>query len=477
MTRRWAMPMLTVLAVITVGCASSGPPVSGASAGSTAADATCTPGAAPAPGKPVPVTLWHFVSEWQGAPALKAMVEDFNRSQDQVRVTVRAFKSDDELAAQFLEAARAGKGLPDVVQLRGDVTRAAIDGHLVVPVQACLDAHPEDLADVLPQTLAGTRIGTTQWGLPLGYETAVLLYDTHAFEQAGLDPRRPPATLAELHADAQALAAAGVAHPMAAWWPDGLLALSGVGQTDADSGHAGTPTRATFDTPDTYDIVRWAGQMWAEKLLYEFPPKRDWTTDLAAIARGESAMTIHGTMDLKDVTKALAQGQAPGISLAVAAVPSLHGPAATRSPVEGAFLTGTGGRATTAWRFLSWFESPAQQARWARESVFLPIRRSAAADSGLQARWAQLPGIAAAWNVVATASATPQALVGPLGEITGDEVGWLRIVDGSVSMEEDFAGRIARANARLVAYARDPLAFARCAVRPRPDNTPPPTCP
>ncbi len=35
-------------------------------------------------------------------------------------------------------------------------------------------------------------------------------------------------------------------------------------------------------------------------------------------------MTIHNALDLKDVTNALAQGQAPGFRLGVAAVPTLH---------------------------------------------------------------------------------------------------------------------------------------------------------
>src|SRR6202043_1518052 len=98
-------------------------------------------------------------------------------------------------------------------------------------------------------TLAETKVGSTQWGMPDGYDPIVGFYDLHALTGAGLDPTRLPETLGEMLTAARALVANGVSDPITTLSDASVVALSGVRVTDENDGHAGRPTRAAFDTP------------------------------------------------------------------------------------------------------------------------------------------------------------------------------------------------------------------------------------
>lgn len=416
----------------------------------------------PPPGSnPVTITMWHFLDDFDGAPTLSAMVADFNRSQAGVRVQLRTFRGDDDLAANYLRLATAHKPLPDLVQFHGDVTRTAIDENLVVPVQACLDAHHQGVSDFLEAALAPTRIGSTQWGLPLGLRVPLFVYNRSAFDKAGLDPDRPPATLADVRADADRLHAAGVSDPLGLFHLYDLLATSGAKYTDADEGHSGRATRPTIDTPTARAVVAWA-QQYVDG--FPGPPPAPGTGDLQDIGRGRTAMTIHDSSDMRVAATALAQGQAPGLDFGVAPVPSLDGPPAIRPYAEGLFLSrGPDAHVAAAWEFLDWLEAPAQQARLHEGSVFFPTRRSAGQDPTLVAYWAGLPLLADAWRVMQTARVVPEPLIGPLKEVLSD-VGIAGVLQHKTTLDEAFAGAPGRIARNLEAYDRNPVVYASCAV-------------
>ena len=449
----------------------------GAACGHQASGARAAPGSGrctaslPPPGsKPIEITMWHFLDDFDGAPTLSAMVADFNRSHAGVRVHLRSFRNDDDLATNYLRLASAHKQLPDLVQFHGDVTRTAIDENLVVPVQACLDAHHLDVSDFLEAAVAPTRIGSTQWGLPLGLSAPLFLYNRSAFERAGLDPDRPPVTLADVRADADRLHAAGISDPMGFLHLFDLLATSGAEFTDAGEGHAGRATQPRIDTPTARSVI-----MWSQQYLEAFPgpPPANATGDLQAIGSGRTAMTIHDSYDLRMVATALMQGQAPGVAVGVAPVPSLDGRPAIRPYAQGLFLSrGPDARVAAAWELLDWLEAPIQQARFHQGSLFFPTRRSGGQDPTLLAYWGSLPLLAEAWKVMQTARVVPEPLIGPLKEVLSDaRIG--DVLRHKTTLDEAFAGAPARIARNLEAYDRNPLGYASCAVALTARNQPP----
>lgn len=434
----------------------------------------CHPELAVKPAKPVKVAVWSYNS------SLDDLAAEFNRGQSAVRVTV-AHKGDPaETARRFFNAVADHHELPDVVQLPGFATGAAVDTRSVVPAQACIDASGYDLTDFLPQALAPTKVAGTQWGMPVALDnTELLLYDTRAFARAGLDPARPPASVEELLADARALAAAGVAHPMGALWALDSLLLSGP-VTDADAGHGGRPTRATFETDAIREVYRVSYQMIDEHLAVGLPDGP--LGDLTAISRGDSAMTIHPTQDLKDVATALAQGQAPGLSIRLGPVPTATGPGRVLNRSNALFLTGasTAAARAGAWAFITWLDAPAQQARGLQSSrgFFFPDRRSAADDPAVVAVFATEPLLGAAWRVLADAPWTPVPAIGAQPRVLRAFDTVLSAMSGhTADLDAALANAAHGVDAELASYNADPLRYARCSFRPVDAHGMPPSCP
>lgn len=462
--RMW-MAMGLALAVVGVACGS------GSSSGPAPA-AECQPELAVHPAKPVTVSVWAYNS------SVDDLASEFNRAQGAVRVNVAHKGDPGETANAYFNAVADHRSLPDMVQLPGFATGAAVDTGSVVPAQACIDAGGYDLADFLPQTLAPTRVAGRQWGMPVGLDdTEILLYDTQAFARAGLDPAHSPATEAELVTAARALAAAGVAHPMGALWALDSLMLAGP-VTDADSGHDGRPTRAAFETDAVRQVYRNAYRMIDEGLAVGLPGGPQ--DDLKAIARHESAMTIHPIADLKDVATALAQGQAPGLSIGVGPVPSAAGPGAILVRSNSLFLTKDSSAAARAgaWSFVTWLEAPERQARGpgSPRGFFFPDRRSAADDPAMVAAFAKEPVLAAAWKVLVDARSVPIPAIGARVLPLLSPV-LKAMVDHTAELDDALRQAARATDAELAAYNADPGRYARCSFRPADANGQPARCP
>ncbi|HEX7276268.1 MAG TPA: extracellular solute-binding protein, partial [Acidimicrobiales bacterium] len=377
---------------------------------------------------PVEVTMWHYLPSLPGgtaSPAFAELVDRFNASQSKVKVTVKGFASGHELVRRYYAIPPGDPAAPDIVQLPPPATRAAVDTDRVIAVQACVDAAGTDLSPFLPGGLADTRADGVQWGLPDGYQSDLLLYDRAAFERAGLDPDHPPATVAELRTAAERLRAAGVAHPIARLEAFTLLESATVQVVVHDDGRGNRTGRAGFDSEDAQEVVTAVAAMRDEGLIAPPGPESQFYGDLLAVGRGESAITQHNAMGLKVISRALAEGQAPGFRLGIAPLPSVHGPARSCF-MSGSLLLSAGpslARRGAAWTFLDWFEAPAQQAAWHVTSPLFPTRRDAVADPTVSSLWAAQPELAAGWTALTSTTCPDPPFFGPqaqLGQAIGD---------------------------------------------------------
>ncbi len=141
----------------------------------------------------VVVDYWE---KWSGSEgeAMRGIIADFNRSQDRIEVR---FLTISPIDVKLLLAASAGNppdiaglwsfNIPDFAEkgaltpLDGAVAKAGLGPDHYVPVFWELCRHR----------------GFT-WGLPTTPGCVALYYNKRLFREAGLDPERPPATLAEL---------------------------------------------------------------------------------------------------------------------------------------------------------------------------------------------------------------------------------------------------------------------------------------
>lgn len=468
-TKQRAAAIALLLTVFAGACAGQDDGRKSSPAGT--AEAGCRPEVLASQPTPVEVTMWASFFDVGTTNTFSGLVDGFNAAQDKVRVKLKIFAPDDDMMRAYFRIPAGDPRLPDIMQMWPGPNRAAVDSGRVFAVQQCIDASGTDLTDLLPQALAPTRIGETQWGLPLGVFADLLLYDKGAFARAGLDPERPPATLAELRSAASVLKASGTQHPIGDLFAEPFLHATRVPSSDNDDGHSGQPTRAGFDSNDARAVLTWAKSMFDDGLASRPKPDGTWSDSLLAMARGESAMAIANSLRFKDLAKAIAQGQAPpGFRLGVAAVPTLSGPAATLNSAGALFLSAasTAERRAGAWAFLNWFEEPHQQARWHVGGTFYPARRSATTDPAVATLWSEQPLLAAGWAPLSGPSWGVTALIGPAAELGEEMSQAIRdAIGGQIAVEAALARATERSDRILAEYNANPTAYIDCHLAKR----------
>ncbi|HVU36217.1 MAG TPA: ABC transporter substrate-binding protein [Opitutaceae bacterium] len=148
-----------------------------------------------APGGRVVINYWE---KWTGfeAAAMQSIVDDFNRSQDRVEVR---FLSITPIDVKLLLAASSGHP-PDVAGLwEYDIPEFAEKGALL-PLDQAIAAAGLGPDHYIPIYWDLCRYRGFTWALPSTPGCVALYYNKRLFREAGLDPDRPPRTLAEVDA-------------------------------------------------------------------------------------------------------------------------------------------------------------------------------------------------------------------------------------------------------------------------------------
>ena len=234
---------------------------------------------------------------------------------------MRFFESG-SLAPAILAVERP-EALPDIVQVEDYALGALLDASVFDPVQPCLGA---DTGDFLTSALGASRVGGIQWGLPLGWNGLLLLFDPSDLIDAGLPPTAPR-TLAELTDVGEAVRAAGgpstpVVGPLHLFE---LLGAAGATIVDRDDGHAGSATRSTFGDGPGAAVFEWADDL-VERGLFDVLDPTDPLAVPFALAENTGTFGLVDARELWQIGQALRQGQAPGLELTVAAIPGVDSP-------------------------------------------------------------------------------------------------------------------------------------------------------
>jgi sn-glycerol 3-phosphate transport system substrate-binding protein len=186
------------------------------------AGAATLPFAAAKAAAPVTVSLWHAMSGQLG-DTLNGLVDDFNKSQ--TNATVQAIYKGiyPQLLTATIAAWRAGKA-PNITQIF-DVGTADMlaAGPAVVDVWklAQQTGIAIDPGHYIPAVRGYYSLNNGQMGaMPFNSSTALMWINQDAFERAGLDPAKPPATWSEVIAAARQIKAKkAAAIPVMTSWP------------------------------------------------------------------------------------------------------------------------------------------------------------------------------------------------------------------------------------------------------------------
>jgi TolB protein len=391
--------------------------------------------------------VWHALNEADGK-TLGVLAAEFRRAHPNLRVHVLAKGSALETTDTFFNTPAAKR--PAVVMLPVTATRAAIDTGTVTPVADCFEAAANPLADFVPGSLAGAAVDGVQWGAPFGSSAAVLVYDKAAFRRAGLDPNRPPATLDDVTAASRALIASGATrHGLALTEGPSLFVAAGALGTDG-AARSGA-------------VARWLAEARTSGLATAVLSNTS-APGVNALATREAGMAIESTLALPDAAAALRQGQAPGIELGVAPVPTPSGAAVPFDSYSWFLGADASSRARNAgWAFVEWLSQPKQQARLAGGTDFLPASTAVTATEPID-RWSADPVLAHTWSVVATSPPGAPVPTGALQDhLIGLDIAFWSLFDHGASADDALADATARADVGESFYRRSPDHYARCA--------------
>src|SRR5215207_6162320 len=287
--RPLALALLTTAALMAAAC--SDPPSSGNDGSQTATgdgdgdgegngEATlpeCPLGALDDASGPVEVTLWYGGIGGSTKQTMEDMVAGFNASQDDVELTASdQGGSFAEVFRKFESAASADTGqLPDLVVLENIQLQAIADRGLMLPAQACMEAADYDITDIEPAVRSAFSVNDVLYPGYMNVSSQVLYYNKSHWVKAGLDPEAPPQTLDELREQARALKQAGVSDKPLAFKVshavfENWLSGGGIDVVDNDNGQSGLATEATFDVPESNELLTFLQDMDDEGLLNVF---------------------------------------------------------------------------------------------------------------------------------------------------------------------------------------------------------------
>ncbi|HEY5011184.1 MAG TPA: ABC transporter substrate-binding protein [Acidimicrobiia bacterium] len=370
--------------------------------------------------KPVEVTFWHEMSR-ANADWLVAATKTFNASQHDVHVTLVQFANYQDLLTKYL-AGLSTKDLPDLFHPEDTTVQRMIDSQSVTPVQACVDADHYPLSKLLPRATAYFSYQKVLYGMPWSLSNPILWYNKTAFTKAGLDPNKPPRTLAEVEADSQKIVSSGAAkHGIALrvepYIFEFLNAKSGGTLVNNGNGRTARATAATIDSPIAKQIWTWWNDMVRRGLALNTGGATGNIDHMLAIGSGDAAMTMEASGVLGTVKQVLEQGQYKTVRIGTAPLPSISGGGGV--PVGDGSLwiskASAPEKKAAAWQFVKFLASAQEQASVAVEGGFAPIRSDATTIPTLAQKWAREPYFRVSYDQLTTGAedaATAGSLIG-----------------------------------------------------------------
>jgi multiple sugar transport system substrate-binding protein len=246
----------------------------------------------------VEIEYWQYVFDAR-VQAMDQLIADFEAANPDITVKHTTFPYAD-YQTRVVAAKAAGQG-PDVVQLFYGWLDNFVAGELVQPLSQEMFPHDEIEAEFFPIVTAMKR-GGEYYGLPTAVRSLALFYNKALFEEAGLDPENPPATIEEMVAAAEAttkrdgggnITSAGMTLDMAGqdhqWWREVLVRQFGGAPYNEDY------TDVTYDDEHGAEALKFYTDL---QLVQKVGQAGFMDEGQAAFRAGLAAMTIDGTFRL-----------------------------------------------------------------------------------------------------------------------------------------------------------------------------------
>ena len=319
--------------------------------------------------EPVRLSFWYPVDLGGGlAKLIDGLVGDFNKQHPDVQVTA-TYTGNYDVTLQKIQAAKLAGTLPDVAvtEISSVPVLGALGAAQPVDDLVAAEGGKKFLDKFWPSMLLNCSYAGKVYGIPFQRSTPVMYYNKDAFQEAGLDPEKPPLTWDELVQAAQKLTKRdgdrvtrwGLELPLEAfnWFYYALVYANG-GESLSPDG-----TRVLWDQPKPLESLQfWYDLVNKHKVT---PPYTPWNDGPQEFAAGKAAIIWHSTgsqafmrqnvkfrWGLGRIPKHVQYGppSGGGNMLLYAAEPA---------------------RRKAAWTFMRWMSDAPQAARWSIASGYL----------------------------------------------------------------------------------------------------------
>ena len=377
---------------------------------------------------PVEIEIWHSEPA-ANQETLKGMIDRFNASQDEVKVTPVYQGSPDDVIIKLMASTGSGR-VPAIVFTMEGRTQMLMDSGFVTPIQDFVDRENYDLSDLDERAVQSYTVQGKLWGMPFCVDIPLLFYNKVVFREVGLDPERPPQTLEELRQYSEKILQrdssgnvqrSGVSLDIALW-TEQVFAQQGDLVVDMNNGHDGRVTKVLFDDDTGRRFFQWWHDMVEEGLAFNVGRNPSGVDNYLAVATNRAAITFGYAGALRSVVNALEKGM-QGVEIGVGPVPGFaDGTGSTLLLAHGLYIMNQRPQAEqeAAWKFIKWLTEPEQQAEWFGGSGQLPVSRSSAELPAARDVVAQYPPFETALGLYMGVPPNPASLgliLGPFGEV------------------------------------------------------------
>jgi sn-glycerol 3-phosphate transport system substrate-binding protein len=415
--------------------------------------------AAKAATKPVPVTLWHSMTE-ANLTTLEKLTNQFNSSQSDVKVSLVNQTSYQDTMTAYTTAA-GSNDLPDLVQIENIDLRIMIDSQTVVPAGAAVEADKYDLSGLLPSAVEFFKVEGTLWAMPFNESSQVLYYNQNAFTKAGLDPASPPATLDEYKSASQKIVSSGTAKygtslKLTPSDFEDWVSQAGGELVNNGNGRTARATAVAFGDSIGADLFAFYSEMFRSKLAQPTAGNGSGAYDnLLAIASGSAAMTTDTSAALGTVLSVLPKF--PNVKLGVGPMPAPPGPGGVPYGGAGLFIvkSSPAERQDGGWQFTKFLLGASQMATWSLGSGYIPITTAAIQVPVLTKAWAATPQYKVAYDQVLSTKpsiATAGAVAGALAQVETYITNGLTAMSNGSPAAAALATTVSQSNSAIASY-------------------------
>lgn len=267
--------------------------------------------------------------------------------------------------------------MPDLLNI--DAFAGYVDDEMLYPVNEVMS--PETISDFQDSFVANASMAGEQWGIPLIASARALFYNKTLFEEAGLDPEKPPTTWDELWEDATKITEIdgvyGYGLPLGNEEAQAETAVWIFG----NGGSYGDDQELTIVTPENVEAVDYFKSLYEAGLTQPDAGSSQRTPLQDVFIQGKIGMIV----GLPPIV-GMIEEKNPDLDYGIAPLPTKDGSPVTLGVADHmmAFDNGDDEKRCAVKGFLDYFYQPDVYSHWVETEGFLPVTKTGAEKLGDQ---------------------------------------------------------------------------------------------